>query len=129
MDPNKFLTEFNEGGTHEENPLGGVPQGMGSNGKMNTVEEGETRYGDYVFSDRLEVTDDMIKKYNLPKNLKGKTFADASKIMAKLTDGNPNSTTERETSNLHNKCKEVDRVCHRKDNQKGWEWKEYLHKK
>ena len=98
MDPNNFLTEFKEGGSHEENPLGGIPQGMGSNGKMNTVEEGETRRGDYVFSDRLKITDDMIKKYNLPKNLKNKTFADASKSVGKLTEGNPNSTVERETA-------------------------------
>lgn len=53
------LNEFNNGGTHEENPLGGIPQGMGANGKMNTVEEGETSFdfddGKYIFSDRLKL--------------------------------------------------------------------------
>jgi hypothetical protein len=49
------LIEFNEGGTHEQNPNGGVPIGMGSNGKMNTVEEGEVKFGDYVFSNRIEM--------------------------------------------------------------------------
>jgi len=37
------------GGIHEANPLGGVPIGMG-NAKL---EEGEVRWNDYVFSDRL----------------------------------------------------------------------------
>lgn len=51
------LVEFNSGGTHEENPLGGIPQGVGSNGLLNTVEEGESKFtfddGDYVFSNRI----------------------------------------------------------------------------
>jgi len=37
------LTEFGEGGSHEANPLGGIPQGMGENGQPNLVEEGETK--------------------------------------------------------------------------------------
>ena len=47
---------FEGGGTHEQNPLGGIPQGMGSNGKLNTVEEGETKVTidgeEYIFSQR-----------------------------------------------------------------------------
>jgi len=55
------LTRYNNGGTHESNPNGGIPLGVDS-----LVEEGETRMGDYIFSDRL--------KY------KGKkTYADYSK--------------------------------------------------
>ncbi len=50
------FTEFKGGGTHEENSLGGIPQGMGDNGKLNTVEEGETKVNidgeDYIFSQR-----------------------------------------------------------------------------
>ena len=52
------LTEFYGGGTHEENSLGGIPIGIGANGKMNSVEEGETRYefdtGGYIFSNRID---------------------------------------------------------------------------
>jgi hypothetical protein len=52
------LTEFNGGGTHKENSLGGIPIGFGPNGKMNTVEDGETRYnfdeGGYIFSNRID---------------------------------------------------------------------------
>jgi len=54
MDPTQpQVIEYNEGGTHEENIHGGVPVGMGANGKMNTVEEGETKFNDYVFSNRF----------------------------------------------------------------------------
>jgi len=48
----KDLVRFDEGGTHEQNPHGGLPIGNG-----NTVEEGETKFkfndGDYVFSNRI----------------------------------------------------------------------------
>lgn len=53
------LNSFNTGGRHEENPLGGIPQGMGTNGKPNTVEQGESSYdfpeGKFIFSDRVFV--------------------------------------------------------------------------
>ena len=35
---------FNTGGTHEDNPLGGIPQGIGANGKQNLVEENEVSF-------------------------------------------------------------------------------------
>lgn len=53
------LTQFNTGGMHHQNPLGGIPQGLGSNGKINSVEEGETKYkfkdGEYIFSNRTKL--------------------------------------------------------------------------
>lgn len=57
---NKTLNSYGVGGSHESNPHGGVPIGMGANGKMNTVEQGETSYpvngGRYVFSDRINLS-------------------------------------------------------------------------
>ena len=47
------LDRFENGGTHEENPLGGIPQGIGANGKPNLVEEGETKWNDYIFSNSI----------------------------------------------------------------------------
>jgi len=53
------ITEINEGGSHEQNPLGGVPMGSGSNGVPNSVEANEVKVdfgkngGNYIFSDRL----------------------------------------------------------------------------
>jgi hypothetical protein len=60
LSPSLYLNQFNAfntGGLHETNPLGGIPQGMGQNGQMNTVEQGEASYnfddGKYIFSNRL----------------------------------------------------------------------------
>jgi hypothetical protein len=89
-----MLTEYNEGGTHEENPLGGIPVGQGPNGEPNLVEEGETRFGDYIFSDRLEITKDIAQEFNLPKNYVGKTFSDASKSMQKSNSRRINDKIE-----------------------------------
>jgi hypothetical protein len=78
-----MLDEYNAGGTHEENPLGGIPVGQGPNGQPNLVEEGETRFNDYIFSDRLQVSKELAAEFNLPKNYVGKTFAEVSKSMQK----------------------------------------------
>ena len=60
------VTKYNEGGSHEENPHGGVPIGQGKNGKMNTVEEGEASYesdeGKYIFSNRIFLDGSINKK-------------------------------------------------------------------
>jgi hypothetical protein len=84
------LTSFNTGGSHEESPIGGIPQGIGDDGNVNLVEEGETRYQDYIFSDRLTLDEDIVKELNLPSNLIGKTFAEASEILAKDIEEHPN---------------------------------------
>lgn len=52
------LNSYNEGGLHSENPYGGIPQGSGNNGNINTVEEGETSFnlpeGKFIFSNRIK---------------------------------------------------------------------------
>ena len=84
-----MLTEFNEGGSHESSPLGGIPMGMNSNGQQNTVEENETKVGNFVYSDRLYINEDLVKQMNLPGYIKGKSFASASKaINDKFKDRN-----------------------------------------
>ena len=81
------LTEFNAGGTHEQSPIGGIPQGTHPDGTPNSVEEGETKLtvGDqkYVFSNRLNVAQKHIDAKGLPSYVKGKTFAEASKAISK----------------------------------------------
>lgn len=78
------LTSFNNGGTHEENIYNGIPQG-----NNNFVEEGETKFNDYIFSNRLKLNDEVIKLFNLPNKLKNKTFAEASKILNKESEERP----------------------------------------
>lgn len=74
------VTEFNTGGSHEENPYDGIPQGIAPDGLPNLVEEGEVKYDNYIFSDRLMLSKEDKKKY---KFLKGKTYADAAKAIKK----------------------------------------------
>lgn len=74
------VTEFNEGGSHEENPFNGIPQGIAPDGYPNLVEEGEVKYNNYIFSDRIMLSKNDKKKY---KFLKGNTFADAAKRIKK----------------------------------------------
>jgi hypothetical protein len=76
-----MYNEFNEGGTHEQNPLGGIPLGQDGNGNMNLVEQGETQKGAFIYSDRFLLTLDVIESLNLPKSFSGKTPAEASKII------------------------------------------------
>jgi hypothetical protein len=69
------LQSIDTGGSHEQNPMGGVPMGPSA-----SVEEGETVKDDFVFSDRIKVTKDIAREFSLPKSYVGKTYAAASKI-------------------------------------------------
>ncbi len=51
----RLVTLFEAGGSHAENPNGGIPQGMGANGKPNLVEEGETKWNNYIFSNEVRL--------------------------------------------------------------------------
>jgi len=75
------LTRFDEGGTHEQNPLGGIPQGQDDQGNMNTVEQGETKKNNFVYSNRISLDKDLIKQFNLPGYISNKSVADASKAI------------------------------------------------
>lgn len=81
------LTQINNGGTHEQSPYEGVPMGYDNEGTPNLVEEGETIYNDYVFSNRLTVPEykepsngDKFQQFEKVLNkYKGKTYSDAAK--------------------------------------------------
>jgi len=84
-----FLNAYETGGLHEQNPNGGIPIGTGSNGKMNTVEEGESSFGfadgKYIFSNRLNV--EGTSDIGLPASVDNKSYADASKSIESLFNG------------------------------------------
>ena len=87
----------NEGGSHGENPLGGVPMGMDEQGIPNLVEEGEAIWnGDYVFSKRMKVPKKLRDKYKLPDDA---TFADAVAKLTKDSEERPLSSIDRATNN------------------------------
>lgn len=85
-----------EGGSHGENPLGGVPMGVDDQGTPNLVEEGEAIWnGDYVFSKRMKVPKKLAKKYGLGGDI---TFADAIKKLTKDSEERPLSMIDRDTN-------------------------------
>ena len=73
--PTGFL-KVEAGGSHEENPNGGVQIGVDPQGVPNMLEEGEPLYNDYVYSDNIYADSDILEKHNLPKNLAGKLYSD-----------------------------------------------------
>lgn len=80
------VTFIDEGGSHEENPYQGIQIGVDPEGAPNLVEQGEAVYDDYVFSDRMEIPDDIRKEYKL----RGKTFAKAAKSAQRESEERPN---------------------------------------
>lgn len=84
------IIKINEGGTHEENPNGGVLMGVDSQGVPNLVEEGEVIYNDYVFSNRLTPSNDLLKRVKLPKKYKGKSYSYIAEDLSKESEETPN---------------------------------------
>ena len=84
------VTVVDEGGSHEENPLSGVPMGLAPDGQPNLVEEGEVVFNDYVFSNRLHPTEKMLKQYNIPLKYKDHTFASIAEKFNKEPKERPN---------------------------------------
>lgn len=91
----RFITE---GGSHEQNPLGGVLQGIAQDGLPNLVEEGEVIYKDYVYSNRLKVPDADKEMLGLKKN-KDYTFADAATQIQKESEERPNDAISKRSLN------------------------------
>ena len=84
------VTQFNEGGTHEQNPFGGIQQGIAADGQPNLVEEGEVKYKDYIYSDRLKASKELLKKNNLPEKYAGKSYAYIANKLQKESEERPN---------------------------------------
>ena len=89
-DFNNGVTVIENGGTHENNPLGGVPQGIGSNGKQNVVEQGEVKYNDYVFSNRIVVDKLILKQLGLTDKYEDSTYAYIADKLSKESEERPN---------------------------------------
>lgn len=86
------VTQFNSGGSHEENPNNGIQQGVDANGQPNLVEEGEVRWNDFIFSNRIKPQQDVLSKFNSRMNKEFTSYADmANKIldMHKERENNP----------------------------------------
>lgn len=84
------LTIIGAGGSHEENPYDGVQVGVSrENGQPNLVEEGETIFDDYVFSQRIKADAKTKKKFHVGKKAEI-SYADLSKKLEKESLERPN---------------------------------------
>lgn len=73
--PKNYL-KVNEGGSHDENPNGGVQIGVDQNGAPNMLEEGEPVYNDFVYSDNIQANSEFLEKHNLPKKYAGWLYSE-----------------------------------------------------
>lgn len=89
------VTIVGNGGSHEDNPLTGVPMGVSPDGTPNLVEEGEVIFNDYVFSNRLSPTASLLKQYNLPTKYKDHSFAKIAEMMNKEPKERPEDPISR----------------------------------
>lgn len=88
------LTFIDNGGSHESNPFGGIPMGIAPDGQPNLVEQNEVIWNDYVFSDRMDVPEELRNKYKLGGEL---TFSGAVKKLQKSAEERPNDPIEKRT--------------------------------
>ena len=83
-------TIIGNGGTHEENPMEGVPMGMDAERNPNLVEQGEVIFNDYVFSNRLFADGGLLESFNLPKSYDGHSFAAIAEKLGDESKERPN---------------------------------------
>lgn len=94
------VTTFNTGGTHEMNPNGGIPQGIGDNGQPNVVEQGEVKWNDFIFSNRIQPSGDILSKYNTAFNKRFNSYADAANFILDLHKERENNPFDKSTLNV-----------------------------
>jgi hypothetical protein len=83
------LTHIDAGGSHELNPNQGVQVGVDPEGTPNLVEENETIFNDYVYSNRITLDDEAKKVFHIGKK-RDITYADLSKKLEKEASERPN---------------------------------------
>lgn len=86
---------INEGGTHEENPNGGVQVGVDPQGVPNMLEEGEPVYKDFVFSDNIKAQEQFLVEVGLPKRFSGKLYSEIVDELFAEAEERPNDPISR----------------------------------
>ena len=94
------VTYINNGGTHEENPNEGVQVGVDSQGNPNLVEEGEVKWNNYIFSNRIFANKKDLKASNLPTSLDNNSFASAAEKLSKQSKEMPNDPISKRSLNI-----------------------------
>lgn len=84
------VTFIDNGGTHEENPMEGVLMGIAPDGTPNLVEEGEVKYNNYVFSNRLFADKKLLEQFKLPTSYANHSYAYIAEKLSKESSERPN---------------------------------------
>lgn len=87
--------KINEGGSHEENPNGGVQVGVDPQGVPNMLEEGEPVYKDFVFSDNIRAQEQFLVEAGLPKHFAGKLYSEIVDELFAEAEERPNDPISR----------------------------------
>lgn len=115
------------GGTHEENPMEGVPMGMDAEGTPNLVEQGEVIFNDYVFSNRLFADGGLLESFNLPKSYDGHSFAAIAEKLGNESKERPNDPiSKRGLLSSMSRLQQAQETV-RQQNQVGQEGVQYAH--
>lgn len=115
------------GGTHEENPMEGVPMGMDAEGTPNLVEQGEVIFNDYVFSNRLFADGGLLESFNLPKSYDGYSFAAIAEKLGEESKERPNDPiSKRGLLSSMSRLQQAQETV-RQQNQVGQEGVQYAH--
>ena len=115
------------GGTHEENPMEGVPMGMDAEGNPNLVEQGEVIFNDYVFSNRLFADGGLLENFNLPKSYDGHSFAAIAEKLGDESKERPNDPiSKRGLLSSMSRLQQAQETV-RQQSQKGQEGVQYAH--
>ena len=80
---------INTGGSHDENPNGGVQVGVDEQGIPNMLEEGEPVYQDYVYSDNITADKSFLEEYKLPSKYDGKLYSDIADDLVSEAEERP----------------------------------------
>lgn len=90
-------TTIQTGGTHEENPFGGVQLGVDAQGTPNLAEEGEVVYNDYVFSKRVKPNKNILQQFNTLMKKDFQSYADIASHLLNLHKEDPDGAYYRRT--------------------------------
>ena len=103
FNPTRNLEEYNTGGSHEENPYGGIPIGNNSQGIPATVEDGETSF---------DIGDGAKRILTDKKKVQGKnvTYAvDSKRIENKYKDRKGDPISEDQMTEFYIQMDEIDK--------------------
>lgn len=121
------LRIIGNGGTHEENPMEGVPMGMDAEGNPNLVEQGEVIFNDYAFSNRLFADGGLLESFNLPKSYDGYSFAAIAEKLGEESKERPNDPiSKRGLLSSMSRLQQAQETV-RQQNQVGQEGVQYAH--